>query len=150
MNSGQKLRLSAFISLLILSGVLISMLTLQWTKSILYNQPSSHESHVWLHHELNLSDEEQQAIDAFETGYQTQRKILLQTFNQRIENLAQILVSSNELNLEVKYAIHQLHEVHGELQELSITHYYQMISVLSPEKQEKLQSMAVEALSELE
>jgi Spy/CpxP family protein refolding chaperone len=105
---------------------------------------------VWLHHELNLSDEEQQAIDAFETGYQTQRKILLQTFNQRIENLAQILVSSNELNLEVKYAIHQLHEVHGELQELSITHYYQMISVLSPEKQEKLQSMAVEALSEPE
>ncbi|MDA3874371.1 MAG: TolC family protein [Kiritimatiellae bacterium] len=51
---------------------------------------------------------------------------------------------------EVEHAIHQLHEVHGELQNLSIVHFYKMISALPPEKQEKLRAMAVEALSQPE
>ncbi len=106
--------------------------------------------HHWLHEELGLTAEETAAVDAFEPEYRRDRAKLLAEFNERIANLRGLLVERESYSSDVDAAIHELHGVHGALQELSIRHYYDMMSVLPPEKKEKLRKLAVEALSEPE
>lgn len=106
--------------------------------------------HHWLHQALNLTEEEKEAIDSFEGQYHRDRDALTEEFNARIAELREILIESDEYVPEVDRAIHRIHEVHGQLQELSIEHYYDMLRVLPPEKQNKLRELAVQALSQPE
>ena len=106
--------------------------------------------HDWLHEELNLTLTEIAAVDAFEPDYRRDRAKLLADFNGQIAKLRGLLVERESYSAEVDAAIHELHGVHGALQELSIRHYYDMMSVLPPEKKEKLRKLAVEAISEPE
>lgn len=129
----------------------VSFVTSQWLypSKDAWNHDMTH-GHHWLHEALNLTEHEQSAIDAFEGDYRVERDRLVNKFNSRVGDLRQILVSTDKYVPEVDVAIHQLHEVHGALQELSIQHYYDMLSVLPPEKQEKLRQLAVQALSQPE
>ncbi|MDQ8180524.1 periplasmic heavy metal sensor [Pelagicoccus sp. SDUM812005] len=106
--------------------------------------------HHWLHQELALNPEEIALVDGFEPDYRRDRAKLLADFNGQIAKLRELLVSQDRFSPEVNAAIHELHGVHAALQELSIRHYYDMMSVLPPEKKEKLRKLAVEALSEPE
>jgi len=106
--------------------------------------------HQWLHEALELTEKEEAAIDAFEGDYRSERERLVKEFDSRVGDLRQIIVSTDQYVPEVDAAIHQIHEVHGELQELSIQHYYDMLSVLPPDKQDKLRHLAVKALSQPE
>lgn len=135
------------VSLILLAG-LGSFLTLKimnrgtdWSH---HDEPNGHQ---WLHEELNLTADEAAAVDAFEPAYRERRVKLMETFHNKIRNLQKLLVSSSAYSMEVEHAIHELHLVHGDLQELSIRHYFQMMSVLPPEKQEHLKQIATEALS---
>jgi Spy/CpxP family protein refolding chaperone len=107
-------------------------------------------SHDWLHDELSLTKEESLKIEELEGPYQEKRSTLLVVFDERIRELSEILRTNDRATPEVDHAIHRIHEVHGNLQQLSIDHYFQMLEVLPPEKQAKLRSLAVEALSEPE
>ena len=106
--------------------------------------------HDWLHEQLALTNDEAAAVDAFEPEYRRERDRLLTNFNDRIANLRKLLADRDRFSPEVIEAIHGLHSVHGELQELSIRHYFDMLSVLPSEKKEKLKKLAAEALSEPE
>lgn len=150
-------RTKRILSLVAISFVLIticvgvSLFTSQWFAQS--KDDWSHDTphgHDWLHEELDLNEQEEIAIDAFEGDYRRQRKALLNEFESRVGDLRQILVDTDQYVPEVDVAIHRLHEVHGELQELSIQHYYDMLSVLPPEKQDKLRQLAVKALSQPE
>lgn len=105
------------------------------------------DGHHWLHEKLGLTPDEAAAIDAFETPYREEKAKLSAEFQDRIENLATLLRESDAVTPEVTHAVHELHRVHGQLQELSIRHYFEMLSVLPPEKQAQLRTLAVEALS---
>lgn len=104
-------------------------------------------AHQWLHKELNLSPEEEGAIDVFELEYRHERAVLQEQFQLKIEDLREHIIHSDDFSEEAKLKIHELHIVHGQLQELSIRHYYQMLHVLPPDKQAKLRKLAVSALS---
>lgn len=141
------LLLGIFAGLIILC-VVISAIT---SKLILaekdWSQHDSVHGHQWLHKALNLTDEEATAIDAFEPKYREQKAVLEAEFQEKIEALREQLITSDQFSPEVEHAIHELHLVHGQLQELSIRHYYQMMSVLPPEKQARLKELASQALS---
>ncbi len=106
--------------------------------------------HQWLHKELGLSPEEAERIDYFEGGYRARREALLKEFNLKMSELAVLLRDTETYSDDVTKAVHELHRVHGDLQTLSIEHYYEMLSVLPPDKQGKLKELAVEALSQPE
>ncbi|MGC6455120.1 MAG: Spy/CpxP family protein refolding chaperone [Coraliomargaritaceae bacterium] len=112
-----------------------------------WRQHDTEHGHEWLHRQLELSDDEAAAVDALEPDYRSQRTALEQQFQQRIQTLRGLILNSRELSPEVRHAIHELHLVHGQLQELSIQHYYEMLETLPPEKQGRLQEIAVKALS---
>ena len=106
-----------------------------------------HDGHQWLHQELDLSDREAAKIDALEPEYRKERAELEEDFQQRILMLRDLIVNSQELTPEVRHAIHELHIVHGQLQQLSIKHYYEMMNALPKDKQIRLKEIAVQALS---
>lgn len=110
---------------------------------------SKHEAdgHQWLHQELNLTSEEGSAIDAFEPAYREERAVLQQQFQAKIEELRREITSADQFSDQARETIHELHLIHGQLQELSIRHYYQMMQVLPPEKQDRLRDIAAKALS---
>lgn len=103
--------------------------------------------HQWLHEELGLTEEEAARGDVFEAPYQAERQRLQSEFNQRIQTLAALLREQDSLSPEISGAIHEIHTVHGQLQQLAIEHYFDMLSVLPPDKQKRLRELAIEALS---
>ena len=144
------LRLLAFLFLLVAVCVGVSVLTAKW---VMREQEWEHDQphgHAWLQEELGLTDEERRLIDEFEAQYRSHRSELLDQFDRKIAGLSEILRTNDSYSPEVIEAVHQLHEVHGKLQNLSIEHYYDMFGVLPPEKQAKLRDLAIEALSEPE
>jgi len=149
MNPNKQITSIALLAIaLVLLGVMGSFVTLKLMHR--GNNWSKHDEahgHHWLHNELNLTAEEAAAVDAFEPEYRKQRKELMEDFHNKINNLQQLLATHDAYNADVEHSIHELHIVHGNLQELSIRHYFQMMSVLPPEKQKHLKQIATEALS---
>ena len=148
----RSLILAAAAGMLIVLCVGISILASQWVmhESRSWNHHDQPQGHQGLHQALGLTDDETAAIDTFEKTYHSQKDALTQEFEARVAALRQLLVEQDQYAPEINTAIHRLHEVHGALQELSIRHYYDMLSVLPPEKQEKLRQFAVKALSQPE
>ena len=141
------LRLSAFLFLVVAISAGICFVTTDWfVKRGGWRHDEPH-GHQWLHKTLGLSDAEARQIDVFESEYRTQRGDLLIQFRSRIEKLAELLKSSDSYSPEVQNAVHSLHEIHGQLQTLSIEHFYEMMSVLPPEKQARMRDLAIDALS---
>ena len=144
-------RVGALVGIVIglcLLSIAVSILTSRFVvRSNDWKQHDRGHGHQWLHKELNLTEEEASAIDAFEPQYREQRTVLRAEFQAKIDALREQLIDSEEFTPEVEHAIHELHAVHGELQELAIRHYFQMMSALPPEKQTRLKQLASQALS---
>ena len=133
---------------LCLLSVAVSVITSHFlVRSNDWKQHDKGHGHQWLHKELNLTEAEAAAIDVFEPRYREQRAALRAEFQAKIDALREQIVDSEEITPEVEHAIHELHAVHGELQELAIRHYFQMMSALPPEKQARLKQLASQALS---
>lgn len=147
----QVIFLAGIFSLLLVICVSVSLFTTKWLVKEqtrwAHDQPQGHH---WLHEELGLTEEEAAAVDVFEPNYRRERSELLKEFHKRMGELKDILADQDSYSADVDVAIHRIHEVHGQLQELSITHYYDMLSVLPPEKQDRLRQLAVQALSQPE
>jgi Spy/CpxP family protein refolding chaperone len=138
--------------MLVAGFIAICVLVAYVTAHFVVNQQSAepHQEpygHHWLHEELALTPSEVATIEAFEADYRTQKEALLVQFKIKVAELGALLQVQSDVSPEVEHAIHELHIVHGDLQELSIRHYFQMLSVLPPEKQAKLRRLAGEALS---
>jgi Spy/CpxP family protein refolding chaperone len=138
------------VALLIVLCAATSWITVHIVQASEWRSVEYASSHAWLHDELSLTMDESQKIEDLEGPYQEERSALLDVFDERIQELTEILRGSDGVTPEVNHAIHRLHEVHGDLQQLAIAHYFQMLDVLPPEKQDRLRALAVEALSEPE
>lgn len=112
-----------------------------------WQQHDHANGHQWLYEELNLTPEEASAVDEFEPEYRQQRAELQAQFQAKVEQLRQEITTSDEFSDQARKMIHELHIIHGQLQELSIHHYYQMMHVLPAEKQAHLRDIAAKALS---
>lgn len=148
-NKGSRVLIFAgLIGAMILICVLVSFATTRLISNKSdWSQHNSEHGYQWLHRELELSENESAAIDALEPAYHKERAELQRDFQQRILTLRDLIVNSQNLTPEVSRAIHDLHIVHGQLQELSIKHYYKMMNALPEDKQERLKEVAVQALS---
>ncbi len=136
-----------FFTLLMLTTVLVTLITVRVMSPEDWQTHDQAHGHLWLHEELGLTESEAAAIDAFEAPYRAERARLKDAFDQKVQAIAELLQNTDEFGPEVVHAVHDLHIVHGQLQELSIRHYYDMLSVLPPEKKEQLRQLAADALS---
>lgn len=142
------LTLSGLVAALLAVCVVVSLLTASMVEGDGgWERHEEANGHQWLRQELDLTADQAAAIDAFEPAYRRERAQLQRQFEERIEQLRQAIMASEEFSPQVAESIHDLHIVHGRLQELSIRHYYQMMSVLPPDKQDRLRNLAGKALS---
>ena len=145
-SANSSARLVIFFSILALSCVLVAFVSVRLIAPERWAQDEIH-GHQWLHNQLDLTSQEAESIDVFEGPYQAERQRLLQEFDNRIQELAQQLESESSFSSEVDQALERVHDAHGELQRLSIEHYFDMLQTLPEDKQRKLRALAVEALS---
>lgn len=145
-----KYKILAFAAIMIVACGAISYFIADWASQRSSWERDKDHGHEWLRNEIGLTDAEYAAIDAFEGGYRKQRTELLEKYRMRMNELRDLLMGQDDFSPQVQHAIHELHLVHGELQELSIRHYYDMLSVLPPEKKDRLRMVAADALSEPE
>ena len=145
MNSRNKVFL--FVAVVVVACSVVSYLVANWASQAQSWKHDQEHGHEWLRQEIGLNDAEFAAINAFEAGYREQRAGLLEKYRMRMGSLRDLLVQQDAFSPQVQHAIHELHLVHGELQELSIRHYYDMLSVLPPEKKDRLRKVAADALS---
>ena len=106
----------------------------------IHDGPEGHEGHDWVHRQLGR-------INAFEKPYRTERARLQTEFDTRVRALANLLESQDDFSPAVTAAVADLHHYHGQLQQLAIAHYFEMLSVLPPDKQNNLRKIATDALS---
>jgi len=144
------LTLAAILAILIAICVICSLLTTQWVMRERANHDNETLSHQWLHQKLELTPSEEQAITVFESNYRAERDALMRKFNLQIGVLRERLVEQDDYSTEIDVEIHRIHKIHGELQKLSIQHYYDMLNVLPTDKQEILRGLATQALSQPE
>lgn len=116
---------------------------------LLYQPRVSEEEfgHEWLHDRLHLSEAEETALISIEKDYDLQKRELEEQFDERKTRLAKLLIDQSEYTDETTKAVLEIHMTHGELQKLSIEHYFDMMGVLSTANQAKLKRLAAEALS---
>lgn len=149
-SKSSKSKLAGFLLLVLLLCGAISYLVARWTAPDESWQHEQDNGHEWLREELDLDGKEFAAIALFEDAYQQQRAELLLDFKAEMSALQELLLHQDEFSPELEEAIHELHIVHGKLQELSIRHYFDMLSALPPEKRERLRDIAAKALSQPE
>ncbi len=134
------------------AGLILICVLVSWITSALIvgGQDWKHDTghgHEWLHQKLNLTEMEAAAIDALEPAYRRDRGKLQGQFQAKIEQLRKQITGSDKFTKKVNQTIHELHLIHGQLQELSIRHYYEMMQALPTDKQDRLRDLAAEALS---
>jgi hypothetical protein len=110
----------------------------------------SHGNPTSLVNALDLNSDEQSRLAEYDKAYKAERAVLLAEFNQRIAHISELLCEQDSYSDEVSKAVNELHHVHGQLQKLSIEHYYDILQVLPPDKREKLRDIAVTSLSQPE
>lgn len=132
---------------MVLSAIISILTTKVLLKQPRWERHDEVDGHQWLQETLALTPEQAASVNALEPEYREERARLQREFQERIEQLRQHLVQSEAFTDETRHAIHELHQVHGALQELSIRHFYDMLQVLPADKQAKLKDIASEALS---
>lgn len=148
MNATQRGPLRLLVLFFILLAVCIGVTYL--SVRVMTSDRRPHErrdGYDWVKSELAFTAEEAERIEALEGPYRAELRRLQAEFDRRVGALAEILESSDSYSPEVTAAVHAIHAVHGQLQQLSIEHYFDMLRELPEEKQARLRSLAVEALS---
>lgn len=103
-------------------------------------------SHASLYDRLDLSPDEHASIVAVSARFEEQRQALLVEFEELQQELAVLLREDPGYSPRFAATIDELHEVHGQLQELSIRRFFAALEVLPPEKQAELRRLAAETL----
>lgn len=125
--------------------VIVSVVTASW---VLRGEASQEVlDHNWVHEELDLHAEDVPELEEMEVVYSAKKNKLLGEVAVLQARLAQQLLEKSEADEEVSETVKKIHHAHGQIQELGIMHYFDMISILSEPKQRRLRELAVDALS---
>lgn len=90
-----------------------------------------------VHRELNLSADQQRALEVIETRYATQERALEAEMREATREIA-IAVSEDKANTpRVTAAVDHFHIAMGQLQHATIAHVFEMRAVLTPDQQRR-------------
>ena len=132
---------------IVVTGVaaISAIATRQWID----RKPATAESvHDWLHNQLDLTEEQSEALEQIEESYAKEERPLREAFAAANRDLAALIREEGAYTPKVALAVEHVHHQMGELQKLSIEHLFTMASVLDPPQKEKLIHYAELALTE--
>ena len=92
--------------------------------------------HAMVHHELNLTDEQEARLEAVEARFAARRTALEAELRASNAELAAAMASSKRYGPEVQAAVDHFHHAMGELQKETIEHVFEMRALLDPAQAE--------------
>jgi len=100
--------------------------------------PSEQEFHEWLHANLEMNPAQHQALEPFEESYEGERTRLRAEIAAAGNRLADAIRLPVEDAAAVDGALRSLHEAQGELQRVTLRHFFLMRDHLDPDQAAKL------------
>lgn len=134
-----------FLAVALVTG-LASFAMVRWTA-----RPSSAnagDAHAWLHRELNLTAEQEKALEPVEAAFAEKHQRLESALREANRHLAGVIAEDKAASPRVAAAVEHVHHCMGDLQKASIEHLFAMRAVLSPEQGDKLLKLAQRSLEE--
>ena len=104
--------------------------------------------HRWIHQQLNLTPDQDKALDAQEEQFATRKKVLAEEIRQANADLATAMQQDKEYSPRVVAAVERIHHAQSELEKATLEHIFGMKSVLTPEQFDKLLKLTGDALTE--
>ncbi len=104
--------------------------------------------HEWLHKELGLTTEQDQRLIPIEHKFAERKKEIEVRIAAANRELSEIMLKDMAYSDRVKAGVEKIHHIQGELQKLTIEHFYEMQEVLTPEQTKQLHHLAASALLE--
>jgi Spy/CpxP family protein refolding chaperone len=102
--------------------------------------------HSVVHEQLDLSAEQDRQLDAIEARFATRRPALEAEVRVANRELAAAIAASDGDTPQVQAAVDHFHAAMGDLQKATITHVFEMRSVLTPEQAEVFDAAVVASL----
>jgi nickel and cobalt resistance protein CnrR len=102
--------------------------------------------HSIVHEQLDLSPEQDRSLDAIEARFAERRTALEAEVQAANRELAAAIAASDGNTAEVQAAVDHFHAAMGDLQKETITHVYDMRSVMTPAQAEVFDEAVVDAL----
>ena len=102
--------------------------------------------HSIVHEKLNLSAEQDRRLDAIEARFAARRPTLEAEVRSANRELAAAIAASDGDSPQVQAAVDHFHAAMGDLQKATITHVFEMRSVLTPAQAEVFDAAVVNAL----
>lgn len=107
--------------------------------------PSMHDV---LHHELDLSPDQDRRLEAVEDRFAARRAALTQEMQSANSELARAIRNSDRYGPEVQSAVEHFHSSMGDLQKETVLHMFEMRSLLTPEQAARFDQRVGEALTQ--
>jgi Spy/CpxP family protein refolding chaperone len=107
---------------------------------------ASASAHDWLHDQLQLTPEQQKALEPIEARFHEDYQRANAQLLDANRELARTLGQTKDFSPEVTAAIEKVHHRMGALQKLSIQHIFEMKPLLTPEQNDRLLHYAQQAL----
>ncbi|HBL93800.1 MAG TPA: heavy metal resistance protein [Hyphomonas sp.] len=105
--------------------------------------------HDLVHHDLELTDEQNAALEVIERRFATRKAELEADLRQANRALAEAMEADKTYSPAVQAAIDEFHTAMGELQKVTIEHVFEMREILTEEQAIVFDAEVVRALTEL-
>ena len=102
--------------------------------------------HSVVHEQLNLSAEQDRRLDAIEARFAARRPALEAEVRVANRELAAAIAASDGDTPQVQAAVDHFHAAMGDLQKATITHVFEMRSVLTPAQADVFDAAVVDGL----
>lgn len=141
-------RLLPVLALLAAAAVVASvacLLTARWTR---VNHRNDADAHHWIHTQLGLTEAQEKQLESIEQRYAEQRRHFTELIRVANMELAQAVLADEGDSPRVRAAIGKIHDAHGQLQDATLRHVFEMKPILQPEQYSKLLQLTANALSQ--
>ncbi len=121
----------------IASGVVafaVSQLRCQSAK----DSSASEDFHAWLHQNLQISAQQEEVLHPIETAFEAQLRDQEESIRKAGADLAEAIRQYEADSPQIASALEKLHHTQGQLQRLTLEHFFAMKEHLSAEQGEKL------------
>ncbi len=107
---------------------------------------SQPEIHNLLHHELDLTPEQDHQIEVLESAFETRRKALEVDIHTANQALAAAIVADHAYGPRAEQSINDFHHALSDLQVATVKHILDMRAVLTPAQAERFDQTVTKAL----
>jgi Spy/CpxP family protein refolding chaperone len=106
----------------------------------------THQFDVWLHRQLGITAEQEKRMATFEEAYHSHQREVIRDMQRLNGELAVAIAEDKGESERVRRISAEIHRAHGELQDASLRHVFEMKEHLTPAQYEKLISLTANAL----